>query len=180
MENPLVVDASLTGGIGGFCGLRYFSMPIERLKPYMASCDGWGSFPMVDIAWLELLAACVAVYAFAPLLHTQRLLTLYSDNTNVVAWLNKRRAPNPFVCAVVAAIERVKYGRILKISTRYISTRHNRTADRLSRGQIPDYLYTRGTRVSPPMKAICANLHLNNIEKLWLSTIRSAPFPTQV
>ena len=84
MENPLVVDASLTGGIGGFCGLRYFSMPIERLKPYMASCDGWGSFPMVDIAWLELLAACAAVYTFAPLA-SQQLLTLFSDNTNVVA-----------------------------------------------------------------------------------------------
>ena len=145
----------------------------------MPSCDGWGSFPNVDIAWLELLAACAAVYAFAPLI-SQQLLTLYSDNTNVVAWLSKRRAPNPIVCAVVAAIERVKYGKILKISTRYISTRHNRTADRLSRGQIPDYLYIRGTRIPPPMKAICANLHLNKIVKLWVTTIRCAPPPTQV
>ena len=145
----------------------------------MASCDDWGLFPIVDIVWLKLLAACAAVYAFAPLA-SQQLLTLYSDNTNVVAWLSKRRAPNPFVCAVVAAIERVKYGRILKISTRYISTQSNKTADQLSRGQIPDYLYTRGTRVSPPMKAICANLHLNNIVKLWATTIKSAPLPTQV
>ena len=145
----------------------------------MAPCDGWGSFPNVDIAWLELLAACAAVYALAPLV-SQQLLTLYSDNTNVVAWLSKRRAPNPFVCAVVAAIERVKYGKILKISARYISTLHNRTADRLSLGQIPDYLYIRGTRISPPMKAICANLHLNNIVKLWVTTIRCAPLPTQV
>ena len=85
----------------------------------MALCDGWGPFPNVDIAWLELLAACVAVYVFAPRV-SQRLLTLYSDNTNVVAWLSKRRAPNPFLCAVVAAIERVKYENILKISARYI------------------------------------------------------------
>ena len=50
MTHPFFVDASLTGGIGGFCGLRYFSMSIEQLKPYLASCDGWGSFPDVDIA----------------------------------------------------------------------------------------------------------------------------------
>ena len=170
MKHPLFVDAFLTGGIGGYCGLRYFSMSIERLKPYLAKCEGWSSFPNVDIAWLELLAACAAVYAFAPLA-SQQLLTLYSDNTNVVTWLSKRRASNPFVCAVVAAIERVKYGRILKISTRYISTRNNKTADRLSRGQIPDYLYTRSTKVSPSMKANCANLHLNNIAKLWATTL---------
>ena len=178
MTHPFLVDASLTGGIGGVCGLRYFSLSIAQLKPYLASCDGWGSFPDVDIAWLELLAACTAVYAFAQTA-SQRLLTIYSDNTNVVAWLSKRRAPSPIVCAVVAAIERVKYEYILKISTRYISTRHNKTADRLSRGDVPSYLYTRGTRISPPMKAICANLHLENIENLWSATIKNAPSPTQ-
>ena len=73
----------------------------------MLSCAGWESFPKVDIAWLKLLAACAALYTFAPHV-TQRILTLYMDNTNVVAWLSKRRAPNPFVCAVVAAIERIK------------------------------------------------------------------------
>ena len=59
-------------------------MSIERLKPYLAKCEGWSSFPNVDIAWLELLAACAAVYAFAPLV-SQQLLTLYSENTDVVA-----------------------------------------------------------------------------------------------
>ena len=33
MALPLFVDASLTGGIGGYCGLRYFSLSIEQLKP---------------------------------------------------------------------------------------------------------------------------------------------------
>ena len=178
MAHPFFVDASLTGGIGGYCGLHYYSMSIEQLKPWLASCDGWGSFPNVDIAWLELFAACAAVYAFAQSV-SQRLLTIYSDNTNVVAWLTKRRAPSPIVCAVVAAIERVKYGNILKLSTRYISTRNNKTADRLSRGKIPDYLYIRGTRISLPMKAICANLHLENIENLWSATVKNAPSPTQ-
>ena len=41
-------------------------------------------FPEVDIAWMELLAACTAVYVFAQCV-THRILTLYSDNTNVVA-----------------------------------------------------------------------------------------------
>ena len=179
MALPIFVDASLSGGIGGYCGLRYFSMSMEQLKPWLVSCDGWGSFPKVDIAWLELLAACAALYIFTPGV-TRRLLSLYSDNTNVVAWLSTRRPPNPFVCAVVAAIERVKYCNILKVSTRYISTQHNRTADRLSRGYIPDYLYIRGTRMSPPMKAICANLHLDNIVQLWASTIERATLFTQV
>ena len=37
---PLFVDASLSGGIGGFFGLRYFSMSIEQLKPWLQSCEG--------------------------------------------------------------------------------------------------------------------------------------------
>ena len=179
MKPPLFVDASLSGGIGGYCGLRYFSMSIEQLKPWIVPCDGWETFPYVDIAWLELLAACVAVYTLVPDV-TQRILTLYSDNMNVVAWLSIRRAPNPFVCAFVAAIERIKYANILKISTRYISTAQNTAADRLSRGQIPTYLYTRGIRTAPPMKVICSNLKLRNITKLWATTVSSAPLPTQV
>ena len=38
-----------------------------------------------------------------------KYLIMYSDNTNVVAWLSSRRPPNPFVGALVAAIERLKY-----------------------------------------------------------------------
>ena len=179
LKPPIFVDASLSGGIGGYCGLRYFSLSIEQLRPWMLTCEGWESFPLIDIAWLELLAACVALYTFAPLV-TQRLLKLYTDNMNVVAWLTRRRAPNPYVCAVVAAIERIKYSKILKISTKYISTKQNTAADQLSRGQIPSYLYTRGFRTTPPMKVICSNLHLDNIVKLWATTIRNAPLPTQV
>ena len=33
MAHPFLVDASLSGGIGGYCGLRYFSMSIAQLKP---------------------------------------------------------------------------------------------------------------------------------------------------
>ena len=179
MRPPLFVDASLSGGIGGYYGLLYFSLSIEQLRPWLRMCDGWEMFPEVDIAWLELLAACTAVYVFTQRV-SHRILTLYSDNTNVVAWLSRRRAPNPFVCAVVAAIERVKYKKILKISSRYISTAQNKTADQLSRGHVPDYLYRNGTRVAPPMSAICANLYLGSIEQLWANAITDAPLPSQV
>ena len=118
------------------------------------------------------------MYTFARTL-SKRLLTLYSDNTNVVAWLTKRRAPNPFVCAVVAAIERVKYTNILKISTRYIATAENTVADQLSRGHVPYDLCRHGTRVTPPMKAICSNLQFENIVQLWATSIRNASLPTQ-
>ena len=84
MRPPLFVDASLSGGIGGYCGLLYFSLSIEQLQPWLRTCDEWEMFPKVDIAWLELLAACTALYVFAQRV-TQRILTLYSDNTNVVA-----------------------------------------------------------------------------------------------
>lgn len=47
---PLFVDASLSGGIGGYCGLRYFSLSIVQLRPWLTTCDGWKLFPMVDIA----------------------------------------------------------------------------------------------------------------------------------
>ena len=73
----------------------------------------------------------------------------------------------------------MKYQQILKISTRYIPSAQNTAADQLSRGHIPDYLYINGTRIAPPMDAICANLHLQNIEYLWHTSIRDAPFPTQ-
>ena len=94
--------------------------------------------------------------------------------------MTRRRAPNPFVCAVVAAIERVKYRNVLKISSRYVSTAQNKAADQLSRGHVPDYLYRNGTRVAPPLSAICANLNLSNIESLWADTITDAPLPSQV
>ena len=64
-ETDIYVDAALSGGIGGFFGREYFSHSIAQLRPYLIRCDGWESFPAVDVAWLELFAACVAIYFVA-------------------------------------------------------------------------------------------------------------------
>ena len=46
----IYVDAALTGGVGGYFGQEYFSYATAQLKPYLTKCDGWESFPVVDIA----------------------------------------------------------------------------------------------------------------------------------
>ena len=164
------VDAALTGGVGGFFGRYYFSHSIVQLKPYLIHCDGWDSFPEVNIAWFELLAACIAIYIVAPRF-AGTIINLYSDNTNTVAWLTNRRPDNPYICALIAAIERVKYDTAIKISTHYISTKDNSLADRLSRGDIPARFMTHGYRLKPPMEDICKNLQIRNIVDLWNVTI---------
>ena len=168
------MDASLTGGVGGFFGRDYFSHSIEQLKPYLIHCEGWSAFPEVNIAWLELLAACIAVYIVAPRF-PGTIINLYSDNTNTVAWLTNRRPNNPYICALIAAIERVKYDTAIKISTHYISTKDNSLADQLSRGDIPAQFMTLGYRLNPPMDDICKNLQIRNIVDQWRITINHTP-----
>ena len=115
----IYVDAASTGGIGGYAGLRYFSVALKHWTHHLRKCEGWSRFPRVDIAWLELLAAYVAIDFFATRSQGHYLI-LYSDNTNVVAWLSRRRSPSPYVCTLVSAIEQLKYKFTIKISARYI------------------------------------------------------------
>ena len=77
------------------------------------------------------------------------MLVLYSDNSNVVAWLGTRRSPNPVVCSLVAAIECLKYQYTLKVSVRYIPSHKTRSADRLSPNKTPRWLPNRGSE--PPV-----------------------------
>ena len=116
------------------------------------------------------MAVFVALYLFGPR-YRKRLLVLYSDNTNVVAWLGPRRSPNPTVCALVAAIERIKYDHILKLSVRYIPSAQNRTADLLSRNRIPAWLGRRGTRVRPCMSSLVRLIHVDNLVPSWSKAI---------
>ena len=98
----IYVDAAPTGGIRGYAYFTYFSVSLRR--PFIIrQCSGWTAFPRTDIAWLELFAAFVAIDFF----NTQspgHYIILYSDNTNVVAWLTRRRSPNPYVYTLVSAL----------------------------------------------------------------------------
>ena len=123
-------------------------MSLHLLIPHFRRCEGWSAFPQTDIAWLELFAAFLAIDLFAPE-SPGHLVVLYSDNTNVVARLTRRRSPNLFVCTPVSAIERLKYKFLLKVSVKYIPSTHNVSANLLSRNTIPKRFVRHGTRVFP-------------------------------
>ena len=166
----IYVDAASTGGLGGYAEYTYFSVALEQWTPYLCPCEGWATFPCVDIAWLELLAAFVAIDIFAAR-SAGHYLILYSDNTNVVAWLSRRRSPSPYVCTLVSAIERLKYKFSLKILVRYIRTVRNVSADLLSRNSIPARFKKNWTRVYPNIPRLCSNLLMTNIWPRWALTV---------
>ena len=87
--------------------------------------------------------------------------------------MTNRRPPNPYICALIAAIERVKYKYQLKISAKHVPGDQNILADRLSRGDIPSQFERNGTRLEPPIGAICKNLRIDNIIGLWHTTIQA-------
>ena len=172
----IFVDAASSGGIGGYASYTYFSVPLRHLVPHLRRCDGWSAFPRVDIAWLELFAAFVAIDMFAAD-SPGHLVILYSDNTNVVAWLSRRRSPNPFVCTLVSAIERLKYKFMLKLSVRYIPSTHNVSADLLSRKTVPLRFARHGTRIYPNLYRLCSCLKISSLYDNWSQTISSSLLP---
>ena len=166
--SPIFVDASTSWGIGGVHGCEYFSIPHGDLQPFICRCPGWESYPQVPVARLELLAALVAVQLFVNR-YPKHLIVLYSDNSNVVAWLGTRRSPNPTVCTIVAAIEQIKYHSSLKLSVRFIPSNRNRTADRLSRNRVPAWLRRRGSALIPHMNEIANAANRHKLLNLWSS-----------
>ena len=169
-QRRIYVDAASSGGLGGYAEYTYFSVALEHWIPYLRKCEGWATFPQVDIAWLELLAAYVAIDFFAARA-AGRYVILYSDNTNVVAWLSRRRSPSPYVCTLVSAIERLKYEYSLKISVRYIQSARNVSADLLSRNTIPARFKRHGSRRYPDIPRLCSNLSMTNIVQQWSKTV---------
>ena len=172
----MYVDAAATKGIGGYPVTTHFLTPNRRRSPYRRRCDGWSAYPHVDIAWVELLPAYVAINMFAAR-SPGKYLIMYSDNTNVVAWLSSRRPPNPFVGALVSAIERLKYKFFLKLSIRYIPPEHNVFADLLSRETVPARLLKNGSCISPNLPRLCSNLLIDNIYPSWAATVPTLCFP---
>ena len=67
-----------------------------------------------------------------------------SDNTSVVAWLNKGRCSKQLGFRILAAIETFKLNFGLKVKAFYIKSEHNNSADKLSRNKTPSWLELRG------------------------------------
>ena len=168
VSSPIFVDASTSWGIGGVHGHNYFSIPHSDIQPFICRSPGWESYPQVPVARLELLASLVAIQLFAGR-YSKHIIVLYSDNSNVVAWLGTRRSPDPIVCTLVAAIEQIKYQFTLKLSVRFIPSKQNRTADRLSRNRVPTWLRSRGSALIPRMNEIAFASNRHNLLTLWSS-----------
>ena len=166
---PIFVDASTSWGLGGVHGYEYFSFPHGDLQPFIRRSRGWESYPRVPVARLELIAALVAVQLFAHR-YPRHLIILYSDNSNVVAWLGTKRSPDPIICTLVAAIEQIKYRFSIKLSVRFIPSGRNRTADHLSRNRLPAWLRSRGSALSPCMSEIAHASNRLNVLTLWSSS----------
>ena len=171
-DSPIFVDAASLVGLGGLHGSDYFMFGHADLREFIHHCPGWAAYPCVPIAWLELLAVLVALSLFGHR-YPRHLIVLYSDNTNVIAWLGSRRSPNPVVSTLVAAIDRIKYKFLLKLSVRFIPSSKNVTADSLSRARVPQWLRRRGTRIFPCMSSLAHLVDSRNLVTSWISTINN-------
>ena len=110
-------------------------------------------FGKVKIAYRELLSAVLALILFAPKFPSS-FVRINCDNTNVVSWLNKGRCAKRLGYRLLSVIELIKLRFSLKVSVFYIKSSSNTSADLLSRGEIPLWLKTRGSRLSINMRKI--------------------------
>ena len=163
------MDASTSSGIGGVHGYNYFSVIHGNLTPLINACQGGSHSPKSQLHGYNCSSF---LWRFFGPQYPGHLMVLYSGSTNVVAWLGPScRSPYPTVCTVVAAIERIKYEYLLKLSLRYIPSTKNRTADLLSRNHVPSWLRYRGTRRTPHLTSMIRLIHFNYLARSWLDTI---------
>ena len=121
-------------------------------------------FEEVKIAYRELLSAVIALLYFAPC-YPSSLVRINSDNQNVVSWLNRGRCSKKVGYRLLSVIELMKYKYDLKISTYFIESSKNTSADMLSRGKIPEWLEKRGVRYHIAIEKI--DKILSNPIKFW-------------
>ena len=96
-QNNWFVDAATSWGIGGFAGSFYFAVPNEDLTSIFylyEKCLNKSHFEIPEkslpIAYIELIAALIGFSLFSSLAKNT-IVSLFSDNTDVVAWLRKSR-----------------------------------------------------------------------------------------
>ena len=126
----IFIDASTSWGIGGCCGTLYFMIPWRIIDIF---------FTKDTIARKELLAALVALKCFAPAM-SGKIVTLYTDNSNVRDWLAAGRSSKLKGLCYLAVWERLKYENQCKVTPRWLPGADNISADLLSRGDTPSWL----------------------------------------
>ena len=102
--------------------------------------------PRLPIAYIELIAALVGISVISKY-QPDKLINLFTDNTDVVAWLRKGRCSAGLGFKLLAAIEFFKRKHNLKISVRHIPGIQKNSADSLSRESIPTWLKLKGKRL---------------------------------
>ena len=159
-KNEWFIDASTNYGCGGIAGTRYFMLKNANIR----NGKFFGHeirFDDVKIAYRELLSAVVALRYFAPH-YPSSWIRVNTDNQNVVSWLNRGRCSKSLGYRLLAVIELIKFKYNLKISVHFIESSKNTSADRLSRGAIPEWLKRRGVR---------CKVSMTNIEKILSNPI---------
>ena len=105
------IDASTSWGIGGCSGNRYFIYPHEALHDLYSIFHSFHTHNRMNaplpIAYIELLAVVVALSAFSNFTPNM-LITLNSDNTDVVAWLRKGRCASGTGFKLLGSLEYFK------------------------------------------------------------------------
>ena len=144
-------DAS-SQGYGGICGTSYFKISHTKLLSLVKSTAKI-KFRDIFIAYRELLAVLLAFQVFARIA-PQRFIRINSDNTNVVSWLNKGRCSKQLGFLLLSAIEFFKYKFGLRVKAYYIKSKHNTSADCLSRGHTPQWLGWRGVKLKNDVNEI--------------------------
>ena len=150
----IFVDASTEWGIGGCCGNLFFKFSWSELT----------KLQMDAIARNELLAALIALHCFRHVVE-DRIVVLYTDNTNVRDWLVAGRSSKLKGLKYLALWELVKFRARCKVSPRWLPGSHNISADRLSRGVTPAWLRSNGRRQFCNLQKLI--LSWRRIEESW-------------
>ena len=163
------VDASKVG-FGGVCGFSFIISYICFLKG--VELKKRTLFVDMFIAYRELLAVLLAFQVFAKIA-PRCFIRVNSDNKSVVAWLNKGRCSKKPGFLILAAIETIKFNFGLKVKAFYIKSKHNNTADKLSRNQTPPWLSAKGVEQKIDVSQIVELI--NNSLPFWIPKVET-PF----
>ena len=121
----------------------------------------------LPIAYIELIAVLAGFCVFSQS-QKNTVVKLYTDNTDVVAWLQKSRCRAGLGFKILSAIEYFKRSYRLKICTRHIPGKHNNTADLLSRGKIPSWLQRYGIKREVNLKHLFRLIR--NPLRFWIAS----------